>query len=305
VNDLTMPGRIARLRATAYAKLTLTLEILGRRPDGYHDLEALVISMSAPADVVEVEAVPHPAGISLAVEGELEHVPIGSDNLAMRAGEALMLRAGRSAAGVRMTLRKKIPAGAGLGGGSADAAGAMHAVRRMLELSIDDPTMLQVGAAIGSDIPFCLTGGSAWMRGRGELLEPVSLPTGLPFLVAIPPFRLPTPMVYAAWDELGGPKARRRVPVSGPIGALRPELFNDLEAAAEAVEPRLVEFRTELEKIVGVPAVLAGSGSAYFVPVPAKVVERLDAVAARVRRAMKIPVASSRSVARGVRLSVA
>lgn len=300
-----MPGRIARLRATAYAKLTLSLEVRNRRPDGYHDLEALVVSVAAPADVVEVEAVPHPAGITLALEGERDHVPTGSDNLAMRAGEALMLRAGRSAAGVRMTLRKKIPAGAGLGGGSADAAAAMHAVRRMLELDVDDATLLEVGALMGSDIPFCLTGGAAWMRGRGERLEPVSLPTRLPFLIAIPPFRLATPTVYAAWDELGGPKARRRVPVRGPVGALQPELFNDLEAAAEAVEPRLVEFRDDLERIVGVPAVLAGSGSAYFVPVPEKVVERLDAVAAKVRRAMKVPVASSRTVARGVRLSVA
>lgn len=305
MNDLTMPGRIARLRATAYAKLTLTLEVRDRRSDGYHDVEGLVVSMSAPQDVIEVEAVPHPAGITLELEGDIEHVPTGSDNLAMRAGEALMLRAGRSAAGVRMTLRKKIPAGAGLGGGSADAAGAMHAVRRMLELNVDDATMLAVGAAMGSDVPFCLTGGAAWMRGRGEILEPVQLPTGLPFLIAIPPFRLATPTVYAAWDDLGGPKAERRVPVTGPVRAFQPELFNDLEAAAEAVEPRLAEFRNELERIVGVPAILAGSGSAYFVPVPEKVVERLDAVAAKVRRAMKIPVASSRTVARGVRLSVA
>lgn len=305
MNDLTMPGRIARLRATAYAKLTLTLEVRERRPDGYHDLEALVVSVSAPQDVIEVEAVPHPAGITLSLEGDVEHVPTGSDNLAMRAGESLMLRAGRSAAGVRMTLRKKIPAGAGLGGGSADAAGAMLAVRRMLELGVDDATVLEVGAAIGSDVPFCLTGGAAWMRGRGEVLAPVSLPTGLPFLIAIPPFRLPTPTVYAAWDDLGGPKARRRVPVGGPVGALQPELFNDLEVAAEAVEPRLSEFRADLERIAGVPAVLAGSGSAYFVPVPEKVVERIDAVAAKVRRSMKIPVATSRTVARGVRLSVA
>lgn len=304
MNDLTMPGRIARLRATAYAKLTLTLSVEHRRPDGYHDLDALVVSVSAPQDVIEVEAVPHPAGITLELEGEVDHVPSDSDNLAMRAAEALMLRAGRSAAGVRMTLRKKIPAGAGLGGGSADAAAAMHAVRRMLELSIDDETLSEVGASIGSDVPFCLTGGAAWMRGRGEILEPLSLPTGLPFLIAIPPFRLATPDVYAAWDALGGPKARRRVAIRGPVAALAPELFNDLEAAAESIEPRLVGFREELERLVGVPAVLAGSGSAYFVPVPPKGVERLDTVAAKVRRALKVPVASSRTVARGVRLSV-
>ena len=261
------------------------------------------MSIRDPHDVVEVEAVPHPGGVTFRVEGEVGDVPTGSENLAMRAGETVMLRAGRSGHGVRMTLRKKIPAGAGLGGGSADAAAAMGAVRRMLELELSDAEMLEIGAELGSDVPFCLTGGAAWIRGRGELLEPVDLPAGLPYLVAIPPFRLSTPAVYAAWDELGGPRTRRRVPAFGPVAALLPELSNDLEPAAEAVEPRLVEFRETLERLVGVPALLAGSGSAYVVPVPDDKVGRIDAVAKKVRRALKVTVATSQTVNQGVRLS--
>ena len=305
LNELTQPGRLARARATAYAKLTLSLRVLGRRDDGFHDIEALVVSIGDPHDVVEVQAVPHPGGVSLLVEGETAGVPEGSDNLAMRAGEEVMLRAGRSGHGVRMTLRKKIPAGAGLGGGSADAAAAMHAVRRMLDLELTDAAMLEVGAELGSDIPFCLTGGAAWIRGRGELLEPVALSAGLPYLVAIPPFRLSTPAVYAAWDELGGPRSRRVVPAFGPVADLLPELANDLEPAAEAVEPGLVEFREALEKLVGVPPLLAGSGSAYVVPVPDDKVGRIEAVAKKVRRSMKVPVATSHTTNRGVRVSSA
>lgn len=304
MNELSHAGRLSRVRATAYAKLTLSLRVVGRRDDGYHDLEALVVSIEDPHDVVEVEAVPHPGGVSFLVEGELEGVPTGSTNLAMCAGEAAMRRAGRSGHGVRMTLRKKIPAGAGLGGGSADAAAAMHAVRRMLELELDDAAMLDVGVEIGSDVPFCLTGGAAWLRGRGERLEPLELPVGLPYLVAIPPFRLATPMVYAAWDDLGGPRATRSVPAFGPVAGLVSELVNDLEPAAEAIEPRLVEFREALERIVGAPALLAGSGSAYVVPVADDLVGRLDAVAKQVRRSLKVLVAPSQTVARGVRVSL-
>jgi 4-diphosphocytidyl-2-C-methyl-D-erythritol kinase len=303
MNELTRPGRLARVRATAYGKLTLSLRVAGRRDDGYHDIDALVVSIRDPQDVVAVEAVPHPGGVSFLVDGEVDGVPTGSENLAMRAGEAVMLRAGRSGHGVRMTLRKKIPAGVGLGGGSADAAAAMEAVRRMLQLELSDAEMLEIGAGLGSDVPFCLTGGAAWIRGRGELLEAVDLPVGLPYLVAIPPFRLSTPVVYAAWDELGGPRARRRVPAFGPVATLLPELSNDLEPAAEAVEPRLVEFREALELLVGVPALLAGSGSAYVVPVPEDKVGRIDAVVKKVRRDLKVSIAQSRTVKRGVRLS--
>lgn len=303
MNELTQAHRPSRVRATAYAKLTLSLRVLARRDDGFHDLEALVVSLEDPHDVLELEAVPHPGGVSFLVEGEVEGVPTGPANLAMRAAEAVMLRAGRSGHGVRLTLRKKIAAGAGLGGGSADAAAAMHAVRRLLQLDLDAAEMLEVGAGLGSDIPFCLTGGSAWIRGRGELLEPVELPVGLRYLVAIPPFRLATPTVYAAWDDLGGPQSRRRIPAFGPVARLLPELVNDLEPAAEAVEPRLVEFRDELERLVGAPALLAGSGSAYVVPVDDALGGRVEAVARKVRRALRVPVAPSQTVSRGVRVS--
>jgi 4-diphosphocytidyl-2-C-methyl-D-erythritol kinase len=293
-------SRLRRVRATAYSKLTLSLRVLGRRPDHYHELEALTISIGQPRDVIEVTAVPHPGGVTFSVLGEIDHVPTGIDNLAARAAEDVMLRAGRSGHGVNLVLRKRIPAGAGLGGGSADAAAALIAVRRLLELAIDDTVLLEVAAGLGSDVPFCVRGGAAMVRGRGEILEPVVVRAGLPFLVALPPFRLATRRVYEMWDELGGPQAERSVPAPGPVANLVSELANDLEPAAEAVEPELVEFRVSVERASGRPALLAGSGSAYVVPVDEGV--DLPDLAARVGDRLRVPVVPATSTSVGVRI---
>lgn len=293
-------NRLSRVRATAHPKLTLSLRVRGRRDDGYHEIEALTVSLTQPSDVIEVTAVPHPGGVTFTVEGETEHVPPGMDNLAARAAEDVMLRAGRSGHGVRMVLRKRIPAGAGLGGGSADAAATLVAVRTLLELELTDDDLHAIAARLGSDVPFCVRGGAAWMRGRGEILEPVALRPGLGFLVAIPPVRLATPAVYAAWDDLGGPTATRRVEPQGPVARIVGELANDLEPAAEHVEPMLVEFRAALERAAGRPALLAGSGSAYVVPLE-RGVDPAD-LAATVGRKLRVPVAGARSSAVGVRL---
>jgi 4-diphosphocytidyl-2-C-methyl-D-erythritol kinase len=302
MNELTTAGRLGRVRATAYAKLTLALRVAPLRDDGYHEIEALSVSISDPHDVIEVEAVPHPGGVTFEVHGETDDVPAGMDNLAARAADELLVRAGRSGHGVRLSLRKKIPSGAGLGGGSADAAATLVAIRRMLEVDFDDADLRALGATLGSDVPFCLDGGAAWMRGRGERVEPVSLPVGLGFLVALPPFRLATPTVYRAWDDLGHPRATRRVPAPGAVAELMPELSNDLEPAAEAVEPRLAQFRQDLEAAAEAPALLAGSGSAYVIPAPD--VRNLDGYARRVSQRLRVPVTPASMVSRGVRLGV-
>jgi len=300
VNELTAAGRLSRVRATAYSKLTLALRVSALRDDGFHDIEALTVSISDPHDVVEVRAVPHPGGVTFEMRGETEGVVDGMANLAARAADELLVRAGRSGHGVHVTLSKKIPAGAGLGGGSADAAATLVAVRRMLEVDIDDRGLRELGATLGSDVVFCLEGGAAWMRGRGEQLDPVSLSVGLPFLVALPPFRLQTSDVYRAWDDLGRPAATRKIPADGEVATVLAELSNDLEPAAEAVEPRLVQFRTELEAAAEAPALMAGSGSAYVVQVG----EGRDpaSYATRLQRRLRVPVTPASTVSRGVRL---
>jgi len=145
--------RLARVRATAYPKLTLSLRVLGRRDDGYHDLESLVVSLGQPHDVVEAYAVPAPGGVQIEVVGDVgdgsaaDDVPADYRNLAFVAAEKLLVRAGRSGHGVRLVVRKQIPVGAGLGGGSADAAAALLAVRRLLDVDLDERGVVEIGRA--------------------------------------------------------------------------------------------------------------------------------------------------------------
>jgi len=349
------------VRVVARSKLTLSLRVLGRRPDGFHELEGLVVSLRDPHDVVGLRIQP-PFGVRVRLSGRaVIGVPLDDSNLAARAARLLLDVAAEgedagawAASGLDISLHKTIPPGAGLGGGSADAAGALVGGARLLGLSLDTAALSALGASLGSDVPFCVAGGAAWMRGRGEILEPVTLPVGAPppaapglaqlrasrsmfdapvvpappgagssgrsdppppgggpgrspvpappgasrlpaaspppgpsdatpwpgpaepepagvaLVVAVPPFSLGTAAVYRAWDELGGPSSTRAVPLpDGLAGLGLPDLLvNDLEPAAEHLEPRLRPFREGLEALAGAPALLAGSGSAYVVPVP-------------------------------------
>jgi 4-diphosphocytidyl-2C-methyl-D-erythritol kinase len=351
------------VRVVARSKLTLSLRVLGRRPDGFHELEALVVSLRDPHDVVGLRIQP-PFGVRVRLSGRaVIGVPLDDSNLAARAARLLLEVAAEredagpwAASGLDISLHKTIPAGAGLGGGSADAAGTLVGGARLLGLSLDTAALATLGASLGSDVPFCVAGGAAWMRGRGEILEPLTLPAGvappaapglaqlrasralfessrvgsappdpagsppppgssgqsgsrvptppgasrLPaaapppgpsdaspwpgsgdpgpgeqdpagvaLVVAVPPFSLATAAVYRAWDELGGPSSTRAVPLPERLAGLGlpDQLVNDLEPAAEHVEPRLRPFREALESLAGAPALLAGSGSAYVVPV--------------------------------------
>jgi 4-diphosphocytidyl-2-C-methyl-D-erythritol kinase len=212
----------------APAKVTLSLRITGRRADGYHLLDAEMVSVDL-ADRLEIT---DGDGLEmLTAHGELS---AGDDNLVRRALDLV----GRRAA---IRLEKRIPPGAGLGGGSSDAAAVLRWAGER------DP---ERAASIGADVPFCLVGGRARVRGIGEVVEPLPFVDGQLTLLT-PPFGCPTPAVYSAWDEMGGPHAE--------------DGGNDLEAAALWVEPRLARYRDELGDATGAVPQLAGSGSTWFV----------------------------------------
>jgi 4-diphosphocytidyl-2-C-methyl-D-erythritol kinase len=215
------------------AKLTVSLRVTGVRPDGYHLIDAEMVSLDL-ADTLEFEA---GDGLEIVDGGSSAGVPAGADNLVAKA-----LRACGRRAFVRV--HKRIPAGAGLGGGSADAA----AVLRWAGV-----TDLRLAAGLGADVPFCLVGGRARVRGIGELVEPLAFEevAGRAYTLLTPPFPVATPLVYQAWDRLGGPIA------SGP---------NDLEPAALALDPALAIWRDRLGEATGQMPVLAGSGGTWFVP---------------------------------------
>lgn len=212
----------------APAKLTLSLRVTGVRADGFHELDAEMVTIDL-ADELEFA---DGDGLTI-VGGDGLPVTDGDDNLVCRALRAV----GRTA---HVTLTKRIPAGGGLGGGSADAAAVLRWA------GCDD---VAVAASLGADVPFCLVGGRARVTGIGEVLEPLPR-VDRTFTLLTPPFGVSTPAVYRAWDELGAPRA------GGP---------NDLEPAALVVEPRLVEWRDRLATATGAEPVLAGSGSTWFV----------------------------------------
>lgn len=210
---------------TAPAKLTLSLRVTGVRADGYHLLDAVMVSVDL------CDTLTFADGDGLDVTGL--DIPLDGDNLVTKALRAVGRRA-------HVALDKQIPAGAGLGGGSSDAAAVLRWA------GVDDNDL---AVRLGGDVPFCVRGGRARVTGIGEILEP------LPYLestytLLTPPLHCSTPAVYAAWDDLGGPVAE------GP---------NDLEPAALRVCPELAAYRDRLGDATGVTPVLAGSGSTWFV----------------------------------------
>ncbi len=212
----------------APAKLTLSLRVVGVRADGYHLIESEMVTVDLADELVFGE------GTGLVVSGPASAgVPVEEGNLVRRALAAV----GRSAS---VALVKRIPAGAGLGGGSADAAAVLRWARC---------ADMAVAAGLGADVPFCVVGGRAMVAGVGEVVAPLAFEDRT-FTLLTPPFGAATASVYRAWDELGGPH--------GDNG-------NDLEPAALAVAPGLATWRDRLAAAAGTRPRLAGSGSTWFV----------------------------------------
>jgi 4-diphosphocytidyl-2-C-methyl-D-erythritol kinase len=241
----------------APAKLTVSLRVTGVRADGYHIIDAEMVSLDLADELTfgegsglelvdDTAGGPGAASSALlpledgrlrpgvpAVRGLPPGVPVGEDNLVLRALRAV----GREA---HVRLVKRIPAGGGLGGGSADAAAVLRWA------GSDD---VGLAASLGADVPFCVRGGRARVSGIGEQLAQLPFEDRT-FTLVTPPFGCSTAGVYRAWDGLGRPTA------DGP---------NDLEAAAVAVEPGLARWRDRLADTTGQAPVLAGSGSTWYV----------------------------------------
>ncbi len=246
----------------ANAKLTLALHITGVLADGYHALDALVVEVDAPSDVITLSTTPH--GVICKVHGPTSSgVPSDDTNLAVKAANAL-LPPGEN---ISIDIEKNIPAGAGLGGGSSDAAAVIRSLS--LRYLIPDARAEEVALSLGSDVLVCLRGGVNRMEGRGEILSRLVSPGDLSLVIVAPPFQCSTPEVYRTWDEMGGPTSRRVIePPESWAKLWGGEWRNDLEPAAERVAPDLVEFRMMVEEVCGRPAILAGSGSSYAVVMP-------------------------------------
>jgi len=225
----------------APAKLTVSLSVLGRRADGYHDIEAEMVSIDL-CDRLWID--PDGNGLEVEVVPGTRADGLGADNIVSRALEMV----GRSA---MVRLYKHIPVRGGLGGGSSDAGAILRWA------GVDDP---MVAARLGADVPFCVRGGRAIVGGIGERVDPLPFEPRQ-FVLLVPPFGVDTAAVYREWDRqaVDAPGASPQLPDVDPTRA------NQLAAAAVAVEPRLERWGQLLGERTGAPAVLAGSGSTWWV----------------------------------------
>jgi 4-diphosphocytidyl-2-C-methyl-D-erythritol kinase len=250
------------LRARAAAKINLALLVGARRDDGFHEVVSVMQAVGL-WDEIEVSIAPE--GLGLEVEGE--GLPAAESNLVLVAARELARRS-RDLPGVRFRLRKGIPISAGLGGGSADGAAALLALDRLWNLHLPSVNLHVMATEIGSDVPFCLTGGSQIGTGRGERLEQAPIRGTLWWVVAIDAEGLGTAPVYKRYDELGldrplrdrSPSELLEALAAGDVRRVGASLRNDLERAAFDLHPALEAGKRKLLEAGAVGAVMSGSG---------------------------------------------
>ncbi len=246
------------------AKINLGLQILGRREDGFHELETL-LQMVSLYDDLELEACA--AGVTL--ECDAAGIPTDSENLAFRAARLLQETCPDRAGGVRIRLVKRIPAGAGLGGGSGNAAGVLLGANVLWDLKLSRRKLAALAAQLGSDVPFFVTAPCAWGRGRGEILEPVQVSDKFYVLLVFPGFPIATAWVYRNLN-LKLTKRENNISIlkkflsKSQFSQLGERLVNDLEPV---VEQRYTEIPAIKERLLAEGAkgaLLSGSGSTVF-----------------------------------------
>ncbi len=288
------------LRETAYGKLNLTLDVLGRRPDGYHDLEMVMISVSL-ADQLSLEL---GGGGAWSVRCDRPGIPDGPENLCWKAARAYCDAAGVDPGGLVIRIQKSIPAQGGMAGGSSDAAAVLRGLNRHYGL-LSEQALGELGLKVGSDVPYCLFGGVALARGRGERLTRLpELPGELYFVLARPDFSVSTPALFRAMDleaaeRRGGHCPSQALPVSEREGrpmaapttpsegaerapsrshaavmmeaiaradrnAIGAALHNDFEPLVSARFPVVEELRRVLLRHEAIGARLTGTGSVVY-----------------------------------------
>lgn len=247
----------------SFAKVNLHLEVARRRPDGFHDLRTIFSTIDLADDLEIVSA---PSGVTLEIEGS----DLASDgtNLVHRAAMAFLAAWG-GLDGVRLRLRKRIPIGGGLGGGSSNAATTLLGMARLAAISPPAEELARVAAELGADVPFFLVGGRALGLERGDAIRPLpDLATPLELWLAVPPFGLSTAAVFAALGKVAerGADERIAVELAGSVPQSVDDAVgqNDLEAPAFALRPELEAVYNRLVRSRARAVRMSGSGSAMF-----------------------------------------
>lgn len=265
----SIAGPSISIRLRTHAKVNLFLRVVGRRPDGYHEIESIFHGVSL-ADDLEIRPT-DTEGVDVQMtvaRGPADYVPKLEDNLAYLAASALIER-GVTATGVAIDIHKKIPIGAGLGGGSGNAAGVLIGLNELWGAALDSEDLNEVGASVGSDVPYCLFGGTMLATARGEHLTSLPSPNDMHFVLGISDVPLLTKDVYARWDDLGVESGYGSAPVALALGSgdpaeVGPLLHNDLEPAAFSLRPELEELKKVITGAGALGASLTGSGPTLF-----------------------------------------
>ena len=262
-------GAPAVVRLRAFAKVNYALEVRGVRADGYHEISTVMQSISL-CDGLELERADE--GFRLVVEPE--GAPTGpNERNAVSLAWRLLGEATGEDLPVRVRLRKAIPAGAGLGGGSADAAAALVGLNEMFGLGLGEADLREIGGRIGADVPFCISGGTALGEGIGEVLTPLAAPPDHRLVVARPDAGAETARIYMAYDDGiearaadGSPSVAPTLEAlrAGDLGALARSLGNDLAPVTEALVPEVGGLREGLARSGALGAIMSGSGTAVY-----------------------------------------
>lgn len=245
------------------AKINLTLDILGKREDGYHEVSMVMQSIEL-HDTLEMEKTPE--GILLDVD--VPWLEADETNLAWKAAD-LMIRRFHLEGGVRIRLTKRIPIAAGLAGGSTDAAAVLRGMRELYGLGLSGEELCRLGAEIGSDIPFCLMGGTMLSTGRGEVLKRLPALPEMPVVLAKPKISVSTAWAYRNYDELGAKRhpdneAVQRALAAGDGIAVSKLLCNVLESVTEKRYNIISEYKVMMMEQGALASMMSGSGPTVF-----------------------------------------
>lgn len=253
----------------AYAKLNLTLDVLGKRPDGYHDLRSVMQGISL-CDEVQIFI---GAGKEWKIVCTEPGIPTDEKNLAWKAARAFCNTVGFEPDGLEIRIEKRIPAGAGLGGGSADAAAVLRGLNRHCGNPFPVQQLAEVGAKVGSDVPFCVFLGTAMAEGRGERLRVLPGIPACSIVVCKPDFSISTPELYRRLDESvithrPNNKAMEEALYLADLHLISNEVLNVFDEVVSAVHPELDEIKAVCKSFGSLCQQMTGSGSAVFAIMP-------------------------------------
>lgn len=249
----------------AYAKLNLTLDVLGRREDGYHDLKSVMQTVSI-RDDIEIDI---GTGKPWCLKCDLEGIPTDERNLAWKAAKVYCDAMGYDPDGIEIRITKRIPSQAGMGGGSADAAAVLRALNRHYGEPLSIGALAELGGRIGSDVPFCVIGGTCMCEGRGEKLRKLPDMPDCIFVVCKPDFSVSTPELYRKLDEAAIPKhpdnqAMESAILAGDLEKVAHNLYNVFDPVVTQEHPELNYIKSLFHQYGAIGYQMTGSGSACF-----------------------------------------